>query len=220
MHTWPSKGFRTIAFEVKVSRSDFAREINNPRKRKGAELFANECYFVVPNGLVAIEEVPATWGLMTVDAAGTIKRVKVAQQRSVGDLPMSFVASLARRSSDPKPDETVPAKAWLYEGRSLDEAGLKQLIDERLEQVLASEKRQAVKEFRSGDEYQCLAELSNAVRDASGSYVYAHKLAWVRGQSTTYQPARINLWALKIEREAREILDVAQELQKHLQEGQ
>jgi hypothetical protein len=61
---WPSSGYRRIAYEVKVSRSDFRAEIARPEKRAPALTIANEFYIVVPEGLVDVSEVPEDCGLM------------------------------------------------------------------------------------------------------------------------------------------------------------
>ena len=49
MNTWPSKKFRSVAYEVKLSRADFFNELKNPKKREFAESVSHECYFAVPD---------------------------------------------------------------------------------------------------------------------------------------------------------------------------
>ena len=118
INCWPSGGFRTIAYEVKVSKSDFMHEINDPTKRKSAEQFAGECYFATPANLVKPDEIPENWGLVEVSGRGCVCK-KVAAQRKIEILPIHFVASLARRVSDPKPP--WPQGLWKYEGKELDQ---------------------------------------------------------------------------------------------------
>jgi len=45
-----------IGYEVKVSRSDYRRELGQPSKRGGAVAFCNAFYFAVPDGLLKPEE--------------------------------------------------------------------------------------------------------------------------------------------------------------------
>jgi len=66
IHYYPSKRNTVRSYEIKVSRSDFFHEIRTPRKRRHALRLSNEYYFVVPKGLVGIEEVPPECGLMEV----------------------------------------------------------------------------------------------------------------------------------------------------------
>jgi len=116
MSCWPSTGQTAISYEVKVSRADFMRELEDPAKRAPAEDVSTECWFVMPPGLVRPDEVPARWGLMTY-ADGKVRRVKMAEQRRLTALPFWFVASLARRSQDPP--LPPPAPLWRYAGREL-----------------------------------------------------------------------------------------------------
>ena len=43
-----SKGLLRVAYEIKTSRSDFLREIREPRKRRAALRVSNQFYFVTP----------------------------------------------------------------------------------------------------------------------------------------------------------------------------
>lgn len=117
INLWPSKKFRTVAYEIKVSRGDFMREIQNPKKRAFAETISNECYFAVPHKLVDPEEVPEGWGLIFVNAGG-LRTAKVATQRDSVSWPQSFVASIARRCSDDAP--SVPKPLWNVLGKEID----------------------------------------------------------------------------------------------------
>lgn len=60
-------GNPTIAFEIKASRSDFKKDINDDRKQRGARLYANEFYYVAPKGMIKIDEVPLWAGLIEFD---------------------------------------------------------------------------------------------------------------------------------------------------------
>lgn len=99
MNTWPSKGHNTVAVEIKVSRADFFRETNNPRKRESAESVARECYFATPKGLVTELEVPKGWGLIEVNN-GKCRTVVKAQQGSRPVHDESFIAALLKRASE------------------------------------------------------------------------------------------------------------------------
>lgn len=68
MHLWPSHRFSRWTFEVKVSRSDFLREIRDPMKRRPGLLYSNLFYFVTPAGLVKPAEIPPECGLIEVQA--------------------------------------------------------------------------------------------------------------------------------------------------------
>lgn len=102
MDTWPSGKFHKLAFEVKVTRSDFRREIFKPAKRLAAMDVSNQFYFVVPEDLVKPGEVPEDCGLLWVDPRGKIQEQKAAPRRSCGPLPEGFVAMVLRRAAGEK----------------------------------------------------------------------------------------------------------------------
>ena len=62
-----NKGNPTIAYEIKVSRGDFKKDVNDDLKQRGARLYANEFYYVTPKGLLDPTEIPLWAGLMELD---------------------------------------------------------------------------------------------------------------------------------------------------------
>jgi len=55
---WPSKGLTRSAFEVKVSRSDFLRELQTPNKYKWCLESFHEFWFVAPKDVIQLAEIP------------------------------------------------------------------------------------------------------------------------------------------------------------------
>jgi hypothetical protein len=84
-----------IAFEVKVSRGDFLREIAEPVKRAGAMQLSNQFYFITPPKLVKVHEIPDDCGLMEAHNA-LIRVVKRAPRRECAPPDWSFIASFMR----------------------------------------------------------------------------------------------------------------------------
>lgn len=98
MGLWPSTRHRLIAYEVKVTRSDFMAEMAKPWKRLAALERSNEFYFAAPAGLIKVEELPTDSGLIEIGPRGGTKIVVPAPWREVDSLPLSFVACVARRA--------------------------------------------------------------------------------------------------------------------------
>jgi len=98
MNCWPSKR-EMIAFEVKVSRSDFLREIANPRKRRPALFYSNKFYFVAPEGLIKSDELPVECGLIEIDSEHKAVIKEAAIWRDCHAPSWSFLASIARRAA-------------------------------------------------------------------------------------------------------------------------
>ena len=58
LNCWRSGNFASIAFEIKVYRNDFLKELKEPEKRAFGLSVSNEFYFVTPPGLAKLEENP------------------------------------------------------------------------------------------------------------------------------------------------------------------
>lgn len=160
MHLWPSKRYLKIAYEIKVSRGDFMRELDNPRKRAKAEAYADECYFVAPAKLLGPDEMPEKWGLIEADHGG-LKVKKRASQKEVTALPLEFVAALARRASEPP--STLPEVFWRYAGEELTQEQLLQAAQKNLADYLNQKRFEVIAEFKKGEEYQRLLKVLRIV---------------------------------------------------------
>lgn len=114
INCFPSKGHPTIAYEIKVSRADFKRDVAKPDKQRGARLYANEFYYVAPAGILTKEDVPLWAGLIEIDYPGeepylpTLRPQSVPRPRVVQAAfkqtrirpSWSFICSLLRRIPD------------------------------------------------------------------------------------------------------------------------
>ena len=87
----------SISFEIKVSRSDFASELKKPLKRRAGMRLSHEFYFVVPKGLVSIEEVPVDCGLIEVDEFDKLHYTIPAPRREIEPPTWSFMAQMLRQ---------------------------------------------------------------------------------------------------------------------------
>jgi len=61
------KGNYTTAFEIKVSRGDFLKDIKDVLKQRGTRLYSSNFYYVAPKGMIKPEEVPMWAGLLEYD---------------------------------------------------------------------------------------------------------------------------------------------------------
>jgi hypothetical protein len=61
---WPSRGHDIHVYEVKVSRSDWQRELAHPQKAEDAAKVADRFSIVAPRDVVHVDDLPATWGLI------------------------------------------------------------------------------------------------------------------------------------------------------------
>ena len=118
-HLWPSGGYQPTGFEIKVSRSDFQRELRKAkenresnarvfdllnRKGKGSlERYMEICqffYFVTPANLVLPREVPDDAGLIWVYPQAGCRFKKAAPPREMPEPEWDFFAAVCRRVAD------------------------------------------------------------------------------------------------------------------------
>lgn len=95
---FPSKRNVTTCFEVKISKSDFMHEIKNPKKRRAGLRLANEFYFVTPEGLLEITDIPPECGLLEVTEGGLIRTTIHAPFRDIEPPTWLFLSSICRRT--------------------------------------------------------------------------------------------------------------------------
>ena len=64
MQTWPSKTLTITGYEVKATRSDWLRELDEPEKNAAWQKQCHEWYVVAPKDVIVLEELPTGWGLL------------------------------------------------------------------------------------------------------------------------------------------------------------
>lgn len=92
---WPSRGIWVAGVEVKVSRSDWQREIDNPPKAAEIQKYCDYWWIAVPDGIINASEIPETWGCIVVNGkkATTLKQ---APKLEPEPLSKTFMASVLR----------------------------------------------------------------------------------------------------------------------------
>lgn len=132
---WKSAGLGIHGYEIKVSRSDWTRELQQPQKAAG---FIKRCTFwwlICPEGVANVAEMPHDWGLKEVKwTAGKGYSVKIRKRALLNPEPKwhpNGIAALLRcawrRSPEGKAFDAAVAKAYA-EGRE----GVEELIDSRV----------------------------------------------------------------------------------------
>lgn len=86
-------------FEVKASRADWLREIKHPRKAEAALPFADHFWLAIAEkGVVRLEEVPDSWGLVVLQSNGQLRAAKAAPLLRPHVEGRVFWASMIRRA--------------------------------------------------------------------------------------------------------------------------
>ena len=76
MGLWPSEGLHLHGFEVKVSRSDWRKEMQDVTKSSAFSVYCHYWWIVAPKEAVKLEELPADWGLLSPVTANRVLRVQ------------------------------------------------------------------------------------------------------------------------------------------------
>lgn len=95
---WPSRGMDIEGFEIKVSRSDWKRELADHAKADAIQRYCDRWWIAAPKGLIPVAELPSSWGLLELD--GTAIRVKVQAPKLEALPPLrGFIAAVLRRAA-------------------------------------------------------------------------------------------------------------------------
>lgn len=194
MSCWPSDHFRKIAFEVKVTRQDFKREIDRPVKRAGALAVSNMFYFVVPEGLVKAPEVPDECGLMVLKG-DQLRVVKKAPCRECPEPSWGFIASFNRRLADDALITKVVLNDEHKERLTAEVAYLQEQLAREREKV---EGRDASARLQTA---AMLAEI-NELRERAGLERYARWDEWLKTGITVSDAKRRRLGVYDMQEES------------------
>jgi polyhydroxyalkanoate synthesis regulator phasin len=105
---WPSLGLEILGFEVKTTRADWLKEIGDEKKAVAVQQYCDRWMLVVPHKnhekIVRSGELPATWGMLTVDDDGTVREIVAAPKLDAQPITRAFLASLMRNACTSNPD--------------------------------------------------------------------------------------------------------------------
>jgi hypothetical protein len=132
-----SRGKRLTGFEIKVARSDWLAELDQPAKAEAWHQHCHQWYVVAPNtDIVRPEELPEGWGLMIPDPNPRTKvRMKIAVRAVIHEreqLPWHVVHALVQKSDSVRMSEVRRARDEIR-------AGMYDEIEKRVQERVARE---------------------------------------------------------------------------------
>ena len=104
MNMYPSRGLEIHGFEIKVSRSDWLRELKNPEKSSTVQQYCDRWWIVAPKDIVKPGELPPTWGHYDVTPGG-IRQLVAAPKLEAIPTTRAFMAAMMRRAGGVDEDE-------------------------------------------------------------------------------------------------------------------
>jgi hypothetical protein len=97
---WPSRGMEITGIEIKASRSDWLRELKNPKKAEAVFRFCDRWILATTSEeIVKGDELPPLWGLVTVKSGKLSWRV-VPGRLKAEPPTVGFFASLCRKAAE------------------------------------------------------------------------------------------------------------------------
>lgn len=112
MEQWGKSDHLLHGFEVKVSRTDWLKELKDETKADSVYRYCDKWWVVVGDAkLVKDGELPSGWGLLAPRGGGLVTLVEAARQKDVVVHDRAFVASIFRRAREQQVDERIIAKA-------------------------------------------------------------------------------------------------------------
>jgi len=76
LDTWPSKGLTLHGLEVKCSKGDLRRELQNPAKAEGFLPYLDNFSIVAPSNVIDRDLIPKRWGIYVPDNEGSLRTVR------------------------------------------------------------------------------------------------------------------------------------------------
>jgi hypothetical protein len=99
MNLFPSRGLEINGFEIKVSRSDWLRELKNPEKAESIFKFCDRWWIVASRDSLKVDELPPTWGYIEAKD-GKLRQVVQAPKLNPVAIDRAFAAALIRRAGE------------------------------------------------------------------------------------------------------------------------
>jgi len=168
MNLWPSRGMEIHGIEIKVSRSDWLRELSNPKKADDVACYCDRWWLAVSDEkIVQTGELPATWGLYVFTAGKLVCKVEAALLQAE-PLNRGFVGAMLRRASESLKDARDEGHAAGFdEGSKLGPEEHQQVV-KRLESELDGYKT-AIANFKESSGLELFpwesGEVGKAVRE-------------------------------------------------------
>lgn len=100
-----------VIHEVKVRRADLLSDLKNPDKRAAYQALSSAFYYVMPEGLASLDDIPEDCGVLFATPEGAGFTVGRPSPRRAVEPGHAVWMALARRAADPV--ELDEAQAWL-----------------------------------------------------------------------------------------------------------
>lgn len=154
MGCWKSVAIELNGFEVKVSRADWLKELQQPEKSAVFQKHCHRWWIVAAPGIVKLEEMPAEWGLMEPNSSGALKIKKASSLRTPEPVSFEFLAGLLRKACSDSPERSVIEAAKNKAEKEGYERGRKSVHGSSSSEYTKSVEREAERLREAIDEFE------------------------------------------------------------------
>lgn len=146
MSLWPSLGLELTGMEIKISRSDWLRELKAPAKASATFEYFDRWYLVAPRTVAKMDEIPEPWGWLAPEGGKLVTLKKAPKNEDVKPLDRKFLASILRCGSK-KDDAFINAAITKVRNEVSDSltASHNQRVEAEVERRMRSVKAEADK---------------------------------------------------------------------------
>lgn len=100
VNLWESRGLSITGIELKSNRSDWLRELKNPKKQENHFKYCDYFYLLTDNeGVASAGEIPEAWGWYHIKGS-RIFTMKNAPKQNAAPVDRSFLCAMLRRAAD------------------------------------------------------------------------------------------------------------------------
>jgi hypothetical protein len=168
MNLYPSRGLEIHGFEIKVSRSDWLRELKDPTKSAPVQRYCDRWWIICPDGVIKPGELPPTWGHYDVKPGGVIRQVVAAPKLDAQVVTKEFMAALVRRAGAVDAEEVSSmVRAEVERQRAMDKDNIERQVKSRTSEADRSiEQLKEIVQFAGQDYKRWInsQEIGQAVR--------------------------------------------------------
>lgn len=152
MSLWPSLGLELCGMEIKVSRSDWQRELREPAKASTTFEYFDRWYLVAPRHVAQMDEIPGPWGWLAPEGDKLVTLKKAPLSADPKPIDRKFLASILRcgAKTDDALIEAAVAKAANETSKRMQEQH-EQRVDDQVKRKLGAIQADA-------DKYKTLRE--------------------------------------------------------------
>lgn len=111
MGVWPSRGLHLHGFEIKVSRSDWLKELSQPWKADAFQPHCDYWWVVTSPGVVQPGELPESWGHLERKGPRLVCVKEAPKNAEPQPISRSMLAAIVKRQGDPDKEALAKAEA-------------------------------------------------------------------------------------------------------------